>query len=60
MKIIRNPVQCSFCGDEIESTHVHDFKWCTCHTIAVDGGKEYLKRVGSIKDAFETSIVIED
>ena len=23
---------------------MHDFKWCSCKTIAVDGGHQYLKR----------------
>lgn len=43
-KIIKNAARCTHCGDIIESTHVHDFKWCSCKTIAVDGGKCYLKR----------------
>jgi hypothetical protein len=43
-KIKRNAIKCTHCGDAIESTHVHDFKWCSCKTVAVDGGKEYCKR----------------
>ena len=43
-KIIKNAARCVHCGDIIESTHVHDFKWCSCGTIAVDGGHSYLKR----------------
>lgn len=43
-KIIINKIKCTHCGDEIESTHVHDFKWCRCRTVSVDGGKQYLKR----------------
>ena len=43
-KIIRNAIKCNHCGDVIESTHVHDFKWCSCGTVAVDGGKCYCKR----------------
>jgi Zn finger protein HypA/HybF involved in hydrogenase expression len=48
MKIIRNSVKCLKCNDEIISTHVHDFKWCSCKNIAVDGGNEYLKRAGDV------------
>lgn len=44
LKIIRNAVKCNNCGDVIESTHRHDFKWCTCGMVAVDGGHDYLKR----------------
>lgn len=43
-KIKRNVIRCTHCGDVIESTHVHDFKWCSCGTVAVDGGKMYCKR----------------
>lgn len=44
MKILKNAVKCNNCGDVIESTHVHDFKWCSCGCVAVDGGHDYLKR----------------
>jgi Zn finger protein HypA/HybF involved in hydrogenase expression len=44
-KILSNKVKCLKCNDTIESTHVHDFKWCKCKSIAVDGGHAYLKRV---------------
>lgn len=43
-RIKRNAIKCNHCGDVIESMHVHDFKWCSCETVAVDGGKEYCKR----------------
>ena len=43
-KIKRNAIRCTHCGDVIESTRVHDFKWCSCKTVAVDGGKLYPKR----------------
>lgn len=43
-KIVKNAARCVHCGDIIESTHVHDFKTCSCGTISVDGGKCYLKR----------------
>jgi hypothetical protein len=44
--IIVNQVRCKKCGDEPYSAHRHDFKYCTCGSIAVDGGQEYLRRVG--------------
>lgn len=43
-KIIQNKIKCKHCGDIIESKHVHDFKICSCGTVAVDGGHYYLKR----------------
>ena len=42
--IKRNAAKCNHCGDVIESTHVHDFKWCSCETVFVDGGHQYLRR----------------
>lgn len=52
MSIKRNAARCRRCGDEIESTHTHDFRWCRCRAIAVDGGRSYLKRSGAL-DAIE-------
>lgn len=59
MKIIKkNAAKCNKCGDIIESTHRHDFKWCSCRTVAVDGGLEYIKRCfkseGDYTDLSET------
>ena len=58
-KIIRNAAQCKKCGDIIESTHRHDFKWCICHSIFVDGGKDYIRRGGELEDIIELSESIE-
>ena len=49
MKIKKNAIKCNHCGDVIESTHRHDFKYCSCGTVAVDGGKDYCRR--SFKNA---------
>lgn len=56
--IIRNSVLCLKCNTEIESRHRHDFVWCPCNSVAVDGGKDYLKRSG-VPDADykDTSII---
>lgn len=43
--IIRNSAKCLSCGDEIESTHGHDFRSCRCGNICVDCGHEYLRRL---------------
>ena len=51
-KIKTNKIKCKKCGDIIESTSVHDFKWCSCETVAVDGGHEYLRRLGN-EESFE-------
>lgn len=43
-RLIRNAIKCNHCGEVIESKSVHDFKWCTCETVFVDGGLEYARR----------------
>lgn len=45
-QIIKNAVKCLKCKTVIESRHRHDFVFCECGAIAVDGGHDYLKRVG--------------
>lgn len=45
MKISVNQIQCKRCGGIIVSEHNHDLKWCKCRGMAVDGGKDYLKRL---------------
>ena len=55
MKIIRNIIKCKKCGDVIESYSVHDFKFCSCGSCAVDGGHEYLRRCGNPEDWEELS-----
>ncbi len=54
-RILVNKIQCKKCKDIIESKDVHDFKWCSCKSIAVDGGLEYLRRVGNLEDIIELS-----
>ena len=54
-KILVNKIQCKKCKDIIESKYFHDFKWCVCRNIAVDGGLEYLRRVGNLEDIIELS-----
>lgn len=56
-KIIHNMMRCNRCGDEIESTSRHDFKWCSCHSVAVDGGHDYLKRCGDLSDWTDISVI---
>ena len=59
--ILRNAIRCKLCGDVIESTYRHDFKWCKCGNCAVDGGKSYLKRCFKTKpdDLEELSVSLE-
>lgn len=44
-----NKAKCLKCLDIIESKHVHDFVQCSCGSIFVDGGLEYIRRGGDCK-----------
>ncbi len=41
MKI--NAIKCPSCKDTLFSRARHDFRWCSCKSVAVDGGLDYLK-----------------
>ena len=58
-KIIVNRIRCKQCGEVIESTHVHDFKMCSCGSCGVDGGQSYLRRLYKTEDCYEELSVVE-
>lgn len=59
--VVVNKAQCKLCGDVVESVHRHDFKWCKCGEIAVDGGKAYIKRVAKdLSNIIELSETYEE
>ena len=53
--IISNKIKCKKCEDIIESKNTNDYKRCSCGAVAIDGGKDYLKRIGNEKDYDELS-----
>lgn len=53
MKIIKNRARCKKCGDIIESRFTHEMVWCSCGSIAVDGGKQYLRQTAVDFNDFE-------
>ena len=61
-KITVNKIRCKKCGDIIESKSIYDFRSCKCGSVAVDGGHNYLRRVGNLEDWEDLSEyeVIED
>ena len=58
--IVQNAVLCLSCGDKIVSKHRHDFVTCTCGAVSVDGGQEYLRRVGDFGNAMDISWSLPD
>ena len=58
--ILRNSAQCKLCGEEVESESAHDFKWCGCGEIFVDGGRSYLRRgARDLSNFIDTSMIVE-
>lgn len=49
-KLVKNCIKCTKCGDVIESKYTHDFRWCNCKNIFVDGGLEYSRIGGAALD----------
>lgn len=49
-EIISNKIKCKKCVDIIDSKSTNDYKKCSCGTVAVDDGKDYLKRIGNEED----------
>ncbi len=58
-KLVQNELKCGQCGDTIFSAHRHDFKYCKCGAVAVDGGMEYVRRVGDFVNAIERSVYLD-
>ena len=54
-KIKSNKIRCGRCGEMPGSVSAHDFKFCKCGAVAVDGGHEYLRRCGSLENFEELS-----
>ena len=57
-QLIINKAICNECKDEIQSRHRHDFVVCSCGEVSVDGGIDYLRRLGS--NFTETSLYTDD
>ena len=56
MVLIKNSVQCLKCQEIIVSTYRHDFKYCKCGAVFIDGGLDYLRyggNSGEFKTLFE-------
>jgi len=58
--IVSNQAECLKCGDKPFSAHRHDFKRCECGEIAVDGGDEYLRRLGNPNNMKDMSIIVPE
>ena len=46
---MRNRARCKKCNDVIESKYRHDFIWCKCKAIFLDGGNDYFRAGGDLE-----------
>ncbi len=58
-KIYFNKAQCRLCGSIIVSKKEDELVNCSCGTIAISGGYEFLKRFGDLNNLIEISVVID-
>lgn len=47
-RITKNSVRCKKCNTVIESKHRNDLVFCPCGNIGVDGGRDYIRRLGDV------------
>lgn len=60
MKIIKNQIKCNHCGDILTSNFTHEFKWCSCKTVFIDGGLSYPRRGFTKPTDYEELSIYED
>ena len=59
--IFVNRIKCKHCGDVLTSETRNDFKMCSCGKVGIDGGEDYLRRLGYPENYDEMSIMeLED
>jgi hypothetical protein len=48
---VRHAIKCKKCLETIESKYVHDYRCCSCKSVAIDGGNEEGNRIlGNVCD----------
>jgi hypothetical protein len=53
----RHAIYCKNCKETIESKHVHDFKYCSCKAVGIDGGISAGNRIlGNLSDMEDRSM----
>jgi hypothetical protein len=54
---VRHAIYCKICSTTIESLSVHDFKYCPCGAVGIDGGISAGNRIlGKLSDMEERSM----
>lgn len=55
-RLVKNQIQCVHCGDIITSRYRNEYVTCSCGRCAVDGGLDYARRCGDLKDWEDLSV----
>lgn len=55
-EIILNQARCLQCNTTVISYSRHDFNSCRCGLLSVDGGREYLHRLGKFENYIELTV----
>lgn len=50
LRLVKNSAMCLKCKDIITSYTRYDFVTCRCHALSVDGGLDYVRRLGNQAD----------
>ena len=58
--MIVKAARCKKCGSTIWSKHRHDMVWCLCKSVAIDGGRDYLRLLGLDEDIEITDLDVVD
>lgn len=58
--ILSNKARCKKCGEIVESKRRQNLVRCKCGSMAVDGGRDYLKRIGDQENIEELSVFKEE
>ena len=56
----RNAIRCKKCNDVIESKFDHDFVYCKCRAVFVDGGLWLARRGGDLDNYEDLSELTDD
>lgn len=52
-RLRRNAARCRLCATVVETRHRHELQVCSCGAVGVDGGLDYLRRLGRAADREE-------
>ena len=55
--VVITAIKCKKCNHFIWSRHRHDFRFCKCGSVAIDGGRDYVKVTGK-KEDYETHLIV--